>query len=325
MIAVLYMKKAKILFPLFLLFGSFSLQGCAKTMEAKCYAISKVTSNLGIRFSKSEVHVYDGSMTAVTIEETYSPSCWARLSKDDALKLGEENVVEVKDAIQEDGSSADTFFAKYIKVCGDVWVGSLRDDSGDDEFYNYNEYVQYSSLSNTDEAATDILRYLSVQDATTYQLGSRVGIYYEEVIEGNNKILKATSGTGKDVKTEESSVSPYYPKGKRTRIENDSDWKASITALSTYLTGKKLNYKERVSDDDLNNYDTLTCIDRTWYYNPELISYDGKTEKVVEKIVAEKAEKIEGCTYPSVDAISINSYFTSVNKAFASVEYASIS
>ena len=319
------MKKKGIGMLLVLLPVLISLQGCAKNMEASCYGISKVDSPLGLRLSRAEVNVYDGSMTSVSIEETYSPSCWARLSEEDATKLGKDNVLQVEDCLNQDGSRSTVYFAKYIQVMGDTWYGSVRTDSEDDSFYRYNEYVQYSSLTNIDETATDLLRYLSVKDSTTYQLGSRVKSYFEDVLSGNNLIMRSKEGTDKKAVLEKTDVSPFYPSGKVKRSEGDSVWKQSVDALSSYLKGKKMNYRERVSDDDLDNYDTLKCKERTWYYNPQLASYDGQSKKTLESVSEKGYEKIDGCTLDGIDAVSLNSYFESVNKAFASVEYQSIS
>lgn len=319
------MKKGRMLFPLLLVFSALNLQSCAKTLTAECYAISKVESPLGLRFSKTEVEVYNGSMSAVSIEETYSPNAWARLSNENASSLGSDNVITVEDVKLEDGSYGNVQYAKYIQVMGDTWYGTLRQDSDDDPYFRYNEYVQYSSMTNTDETAADLIRYLSVKDSTTYQLGSRVGSYFDSISKNEVKIMKATSGKDKEAKLEETSIALSYPNANSYRSNNDSAWKDSISALCSYLKGKKMNYRERISDDDLNHFDTLQAKEGTWYYNPQLISYDGMAAKTVENINETGAEKIEGCSSRTIDAVSMNSYFESVNWAFASVEYASIS
>lgn len=313
------MKKTKVFLPLTLSLLSLNLTSCAKTLNVKNYSLSAVKSQYGYRFAEVDVAVNDGVIESVSLEETYSPCTWARLSAEAVASLGEENVVPVEGVTLEDGNTVTLNFAKYIQVCGDVWVGKERDKN--DTYYSNCEYIQYSSTTSSDEVATDLMRYLNVKDSGTYQFASRVGKYYSDVVNSEIKIMKS-----KDDKTyEATSITPYFPNEKCKRSENDSDWKSSIDALCTYLKGKKLNFNKEIRDKKSNRYDSLKIKDGEWTFNPTLVNYAGSSKKEVEAQAKDENnyEKIEGCKSSVIDLTSLNGYFEAINNAFASVEYQS--
>lgn len=318
------MKKTKVLLPLTLSLLSMNLTSCAKTLETKNYSISDVKSMYGYKFAQVDVTVTDGVIDKVTIDETYSPCTWARLSETDAATLGEDNLLSVKNVTLEDGTEGTLKFAKYIQMCGDTWVGSIREDI-EGKYYKACEYIQYSSMTSSDEAATDLLRYLNVSDTDTYQFASRVGKYYTDVMNGDIKILKAKDPKAEKVECEATSITPYFPNGKKNRSDNEPEWKTSIDALCAYFAGKKLNYKDEIRDKKNNRYDSFKIKDGEWTYSPGLADYAGLAAKTVKAYADDTSnyEKIEGCKSAVIDITSLGGYFKAANNAFASLEYTS--
>ena len=322
------MKKTRILLPLVLGLSALNLQSCAKTLEVKNYAISTTKNQYGVQFAQIDLKVTNGAISSISIDETYSPTTWARLSDADATSLGEDNVLSVNNVTLEDGSKGTLKFAKYISVCGMNWVGQVRDE--DNKFYkSYYDYIQYSYVDCADmdnSADSDLVeRYLVVKDTST-QFSDRAGTYYTDVTSGNNKILKNT-GTAEAVKLEETSVTPYYPNGNKVRSTNESEWKASIDALCTYLVGKKINYKDVVQDDDIENHYSLVAEDGVWTYCNGLGDFKSDTVPTaaeVKEVIDNGTDTITGCKATVISDTSINAYFSAINIAFASVEYNSI-
>lgn len=319
------MNRKKILLPLLSLFGALSLQSCAKSLSATACQMARVRSNYGFMFSQSDVKVYNGAIESVSIDETYSPSLWARLDDASAASLGEDNVLSVSNVMKEDGSEGTLKFAKYIKVLDETWYGTIRNEE-EDPYYGFSEYVQYHAMTLDDDAADDLINYLCVQDADTYKLGSRIKQYYADVTGDNAFIMKA-EGEEKDKKAKLSSsnVALHFLSGGKLRSQNDTKWKTSIDALCTYFKGKKLNYKDRIEDYDLDKHSTLSLADDgVWTYNPSLAALEGKKASEFDAM-KKNAERIEGCKFSDgITQVSLDSYFAAVNVAFASVEYDSV-
>lgn len=319
------MKRNKILLPLLSLFGALSLQSCAKSLSATACQMARVRSNYGFMFSKSEVKVYDGAIEEVELDETYSPSLWARLDDASAASLGEDNVLSVSNVMREDGSEGTLKFARYIKVLDETWYGTIRNEE-EDPYYGYSEYVQYHAMTLDEDSADDLIKYLCVQDASTYKLGSRIKQYYSDVTENNAFIMKAEGDKkDKEAKLTKTDTALHFFSGGKLRSQNDAKWKSSIDALCTYFKGKKLNYKDRIEDYDLDKHSTLSLADDgVWTYNPSLAALEGKKASEFEAM-KKNAERIEGCKFSDgISQVSLDSYFAAVNVAFASVEYASV-
>lgn len=319
------MKKTKVLLPLTLSLLSMNLTSCAKTLDTKNYSISAVKSMYGYKFAQVDVTVTDGVIDKVTIDETYSPCTWARLTETDAASLGEDNFISVENVTLEDGTEGTLNFAKYIQVCGDTWVGNVREEIEKNVYYKACEYIQYSSMTSSDEDATDLLRYLNVSDTDVYQFASRVGKYYTDVMNGDIKILKAKDAEAEKIECEETSIAPYFPNGKKNRSDNEPEWKTSIDALCAYFAGKKLNYNDKIYDKRNNRYDSLKIKDGEWTFSPGLADYAGLAAKTVKAYAEDESnfEKIEGCKSAAIDITSLGGYFKAVNNAFASLEYKS--
>ncbi len=303
--------------------SAFSMTGCAKEMKVDAYGINTGWKNeyYGDSVFKTSSAVKSGKFVSASLEETYTPNVWARISKDDFSKVGEDYLT-VEDVKLESGKSGTLYFAKYIEINGTVWTGTVRDE--DDKYLKQYEYIQYSTSDNTESAENDLLRYLSVKDASTYKLGDNVKAYYNAVIDGNIKIMKKTA----DDKYEDSTIAPYFPNGKKLKSENEkaADWKTSVNALCNYLVGKALNYKEKIEDRNFDNHYTLkTNDDGVWLYNTQLANVN--SEKQAEVAAAEKNgwEEIKGCKEDGINSTEMDFYFYTFDQAFASVEYDSLS
>lgn len=300
--------------------SAFSMTGCAKEMKVDAYGINTGWKNeyYGDSVFKTSSAVKSGKFVSASLEETYTPNVWARISKDDFSKVGEDYLT-VKDVKLESGESGTLYFAKYIEINGTVWTGTVREEK--DTYLSHYEYVRYAASENTESADNDLLRYLAVKDASTYKLGDNVKAYYNAVIDGNIKILKKTG----DDKYEDSTITPYFPNGKKLKSENVEVWKTSAKSLCNYFIGKGLNYKEKVEDPDLEAHYTLKLDDGTWYYNPELCNINNEKQKEVDAAEDKGWEEIKGCKRDGINSIEMDLYFYTFNQAFASVEYDSLS
>ncbi len=316
------MRNNKKTLSMFLLaISTLSMTGCAKEMKVDAYGINTGWKNqyYGDSVFMTRSVVKSGKFVSASLEETYTPNVWARISSDDLSKVGEDDYLTVKDVKLETGDTGNLYFAKYIEINGTIWTGNIRDE--DDRYYSHYEYVQYSASDNTESADNDLLRYLSVKDASTYKLGDNVKTYYNAVIDGNIKIMKKTS----EDKYDDSTIAPYFPNGKKLKSENIEVWKNSAKALCDYFVGKGLNYKEKIEDPAFDTHYTLKLDDGTWFYNPELCNINNEKQKQVNEAEKNGWEEIKGCTKDGINSIEMDLYFYTFNQAFASVEYDSLS
>ena len=316
------MKKSKTILSLAAVALSLGLTGCAHECEATCYGIGTTTkTDDGMVVAKIDVKVNKGKFTSLSIDETYTPSLWARVTDADAATLGNDYFVEV-DGIK---------YAKYISVNGLIWEAAERED--DDAYASYNEPVRYFASTSDKDSTYDLIRHLAVQDASTYKLGSIAKIYYEDVNTDNIKIVKSVT---KDQETKNiisfefsDVVKPQFPEGKKYRSQRDSAWKSSIDALTRFFVGKAFNYKSRVENDDMDRFDTLRATNGTWEYNHKLTTIDPSvTGDALNQAVADANangwETITGCETSAINANEMEFLFNNLNQAFASIEYESI-
>lgn len=319
------MKNKKKLLSMALMFASvLPMTGCAKEMKATCYGLNKYLHSeaYGDTIFKADVAVKNGKFTSVSIEETYTPNVWARVSAADATTLGEGNYLKTKDS-----NDTEIYFAKYIYVNGQNWTGVLRDD--EDSKYKpalHHEYVRYYASSDSNSAEYDFLYYLETTDSGQYKLGDFCNTYFTDVMNDNIKILKNTSTTDTAV-LEDSTVKPSFPTGGKLRSVNDETWKKSADALCAYLVGKNFNFVERVTDADLDTHNTIKADGVIWYYNQKLSKLgDDQPAKTVKAIEENDSnwEAITGCTVTAIAYDSMVCYLDGIDQAYASVEYDSI-
>lgn len=312
------MKHKKTLLSMALLFSSaFSMTGCAKEVETSCYGVNTYYQSeaYGDTIFKIDVKVKSGKFTSATIEETYSPNVWARVSDTDLATLGEGNYLTV-----ENGTTGNIYFAQYIKVNNIIWTGVLRND---DYASTHHEYVRYYASTDSTNSQYDLWTYLSTKDASTYKLGDFCNTYFNDVQNDNIKILKKSGTSDAPTETE---IKPYFPS--TGKLRSDASWKSSTTALCKYLEGKKFNYTDRVSDDDFEKYDTTKIKSGTWYFNPTLSNYGSSVEIPVDTVKELNGddywEEITDCKSSDISAGLFDVYMNAFNQAFASVEYDSL-
>lgn len=317
------MKKiTKFMSSLALIGSTLSMVGCAHTVDAVAYGVDKVASNCGIMIYKADVSVNNGKITAASLEETYSPNVWARLT--------EEQSKTIDSVSTYDKDNNKIYFAKYIYVNGMNWVASVKGNVVEDYTSRYNEYVAYAAVgAASDSAAADLIRYLSVSDSSQYKLGAYANTYFNDVMNGNIKILDNTSESEKEEEAVlvESNIAPTFPDGKKKKSENANfaGWTSSTQALCSFLVGRPLNFKDRVSDSDLDNHDTLQVNDDgVWQYNQTLANVKAEDDRAIQNALANNWETITGCKAADVNQISLETYLSGMNQAFASVEYESI-
>lgn len=314
------MKKSKLFLTLALLAPTFSMTSCAKELTATYYGVDKgANTGYGDTICKIDVKVFDGKISSASIEETYSPNLWARVSDTDATTLGADAVLSVTN------SNTTIKFAKYISINDVVWTGTVRDNSSEAAYWNRGEYVRYYQATSEgkepsdDNATYDLMgRYCTLTDAGTYKLGENSKAYYNAVVDGKIKIYKSA--------TEASTVSPYFIESKKIRSEvsTSTNWNRAINALSTYFAGKQLNYSSRVTYK-LTGYDTIKAIDGVWNYNAEICNYDSEDKALKNLVGDDHYKKIDGCNSSDISYDSMDTIFYGTNQAFASVEYDSIS
>ncbi|MCI7132767.1 MAG: hypothetical protein MSA42_03435, partial [Mollicutes bacterium] len=175
----------------------------------------------------------------------------------------------------------------------------------------------------------DLAIYLNVPDSDQYKLGSFRNTYYQDVRDDKIKILKEESKEEKGGKTiytySNSSVNPYFPSGKKDRLEQDDnkDFAASVHALENYLKGKQLNYHDRITDSNLDFHDTIKAEDGEWVYNPSY-AFTDLTDSEKKAEADKNWEVIKDCKVASLPYDSLDALFDSANRAFASVEFSSL-
>ncbi len=306
-----------------------SLTGCKKTRNASCYIRDAGTRNReGYFVVKADVTVTGGRIDSVSFHETYSANVWARVQEEDKEKV---ETIEVPSSYQGEDASSSIYLAKHISVNGRNWTGTLRDPEEEAGYISKGEYVCYTAddSSGDQDSRRDLVVYLNVPDSDQYKLGSFRNTYYQDVRDGNIKILKEASKEEKDGKTlytyQDSSVNPYFPNGKKERLEQEEnkDFASSVHALEDYLKGKQLNFHDRITDSNLDFHDTLKAEDGEWRYNPSYAFTDlTDADKAAE---AEKNwEAIKGCKVASLPYDSLDALLDSANRAFASVEFSSL-
>lgn len=308
---------------------ALSLTGCAKEVSTSFYGLNKYTRDceIGDTVCKIDVSVNNGAITKASIEETYTPNVWARVSSSDLDRL------ETVKVTLDEGETR--YYAKYIQIDNQVWVGSVRKEGSSFAPDVHHEYVTYSVRGASDEDAnSDFLRYLSVQDTTAYKLGEEVNAYYNAVMNDKIKLLDDKNDVADDAEDPnydfvDSGVKPSFPDGKKLRSENErfSSWKSSVDALCKFMIGRHMNYAISAKDDFDDTYDTLKAIDGEWAFNPSLLQAGTKDSDELAKIQDDDAnwEKIEGCKVDDIkssDALDV--YFNGINEAYASLEYESI-
>ena len=316
------MKKiTKFMSSLALIGSTLSMVGCAHTVDAVVYGVDKVASNCGIMIYKADVSVNNGKITAASLEETYSPNVWARLT--------EEQSKTVDSVSTYDKNNNKIYFAKYIYVNGMNWVASVEEDDVR-SYVKFNEYVVYSAIGATgNSSSSDLMRYLAVSDSSQYKLGAYANTYFNDVMNGNIKILDNTSESEKEEEAVlvESNIAPTFPDGKKKKSENANfaGWTSSTQALCSFLVGRPLNFKDRVSDSNLDNHDTLQVNDDgVWQYNQTLANVKAEDDRAIQNALANNWETITGCKAADVKQTSLETYLSGMNQAFASVEYESI-
>ncbi len=319
------MKNKNKLLSAALMFASvLPMTACAKEMKATCYGLNEYLHSeaYGDTIYKADVAVKDGKFTSVSIEETYSPNVWAKLDEASKTTLGEGNYLSV-----ENSSGQTLYYAKYIYVNGINWTGVARDEE-DSKFKPsiHHEYVRYYASTDDNSAEYDFMYYLKTTDSDQYKLGSFCNTYFNDVKDGNIKILK-NAGAGDAMDLKDSGITPSFPNGKKSRSENDATWKASADALCKYLVGKNFNFVEQLEDDDLDKHKTLKADGGVWYYNPTL-SQMATGSKASAATAAEENDnnwqEITDCKTSAIGYDSLVGYLSGINQAYASVEYDSI-
>lgn len=308
---------------------ALSLTGCAKEVSTSFYGLNSMTrdSEIGDTICKIDVSVNNGVITKASIEETYTPNVWARVSSSDLDKL------ETIKVTLDEGDPI--YYAKYIQIDNQVWIGSLRDENSSFAPRIHHEYVTYSVKgASSEDANSDFLRYLSVQDTTAYKLGTEVNAYYNAVMNDKIKLLDDKNNVADDAENPvfdfvDSGVKPSFPNGKKLRSENERfvSWKGSVDALSKFVIGRHMDYSLSAKDAFDNSYYTLKAFDGEWAFNPSLLQAGTTDSDELAKIQDDDAnwEKIQGCKVDDIkNSFALDVYFSGINEAYASLEYESI-
>lgn len=294
------------------------LSSCGSMVVGKCYSLDQGT-HYGDYIARISVSLNKGTIAEAKIDETYSPCVWARVNPNEKTDANIETI-EVDDAYGYEGNTAIIYFAKHIQISDMTFTGTLRnvndDDTNQAALYGRGEYIKYKYDGVTSETDTlnDLYTYLAVADTDVYKLGSRYQWYFDAVTKGNIKVLGyKSSATLLDV----TDYSLGFPSNKVLRSESDvsATWKTSIEALCTWMTNKKINYVYKTADADGNQYKCLKTVNGVWNYNA------GYTEGVFSN---DNWDPITGCLSSSIGLNSIKVLFDGINRAFASVEYASM-
>lgn len=313
-------KKAKGFLALSLLLGGILTSCSSHVQTGVCYSSDRGTY-FGDYISRTTVVVNDGYIASAQIEETYSPCVWARVNPNE-MTADSIETIEVDDAKLFDGTTGKIYLAKHIKVGDMAFTGALRDvtDTDDDALYERGEYVDYTwddLPSGTTDSSTyplDLFKYLSVADSDTYKLGSRYKWYFDAVEDGDIHAYGSITGsTSYDV-----DYSLGFPGSSylRSSYSDSSSWHDAVDSLCSFTEGKRLNYVYKVTDSATgNSYKSLKASDGVWCYNP------GYAEGTYSD---DNWETVTGVTSSTISLDSIKSYFDSLNKAFASVEFSSM-
>ena len=306
-----------------------SLTGCKKTRNASCYIRDGGTQNReGYFVVKADVIVTGGKIDSVSFHETYSANVWARVKDEDKDKV---ETIEVPASYLGEDASSSIYLAKHIYVNGRNWTGTLRDSEEGAGYISKGEYVCYTAdeSAGDQDSKRDLAIYLNVPDSDQYKLGSFRNTYYQDVRDDKIKILKEESKEEKGGKTiytySNSSVNPYFPSGKKDRLEQEEnkDFAASVHALENYLKGKQLNYHDRITDSNLDFHDTIKAEDGEWVYNPSY-AFTDLTDSEKKAEADKNWEVIKDCKVASLPYDSLDALFDSSNRAFASVEFSSL-
>lgn len=208
------MKKLRIiLFVFSLLLCVGFVTGCKKSVEktGKGYGIVH-KDYVGI----AEIKIKDEKVTALTFEEVYLPSTWAKITNVE----GVEKDLYISTT---DSHNATVNLAKYIMVGDKKFTGELVDNA-----------VIYKA-----DGIDDLKTWIDASE-------NNAKWYAEELLNGNvavtnNNFVKqetiAFSGSTKEQLKK--STSNYWPAG-----GNGLGWKANMDALTNALVGSKMNFDE---------------------------------------------------------------------------------
>ncbi len=313
------------------------LTSCAKEVTGTCYYQDvSTTFAYGNLYLKTDVTAYNDKIQDLKIDATYSPSVWARVSASDATKLGEENVFTVNNVKQLDGSdAATTTFAKYIQIGSTVYEGHARTEDEEANYSSTGEVTVYSQIGfvGKDDQKADLARYFSTLPTDTYHLYPRIEEYYTAVTSGNIKILTAS-------KTDKSSTATYAASDVKPAFPNNSPllsgagdkfayFETGVASLKEFFSGKAINFNyltplfsDNREGTASENHALFKTIDGTWHYNTYQTEIDwNDASKVADVDNHWEDLKLSATAFSLND---VRAFFTSINNAFASVEYASV-
>lgn len=294
------------------------LAGCGgQTVAATCYGLETGKKGWGNYVFKASLSVNQDIIKSMDFEEVYMPSVWARVDPKEKTDATIETI-DVNEVNLYDGNVGTVHFAKNIVVDDMVFEGVLRSDSVDSDgpYLNVGDYVRYckKGVTSTEDALSDLERYLDVSDSSFYKLGTNYGWYFNAVKNGKiHAYGSKTNSTALDV-----DYTLTWPNGKMMRNEDDAfaSWSSSVKSLTTYFTGKRLNYIYTVTDDQNNDWVSFRRNEDTgeYEYNP------GFSQGIYSN---DNFEAITGCHYADISTLNLLAYMTAFNSAYQSVEYAS--
>jgi len=333
--------KKRLLAVLLLPLLSPLLSSCGSTQTGFAYALETGTSGIGNYMVRAETTLTQGSIVLNTLTEVYSACLWARVNPSEATE-NSVHTVEVPDVQLLDGTTGTLSFARHIRIGEYFFTGNVRNPAEDAAEWAAGEYIQYcyDPLLSYDQATrdaetlSDLNTYIGPtnKDPGTYDCGiSYRKWYFDDVLGGNIAILSGgdatpISSSSSAASVEEgpaladSAMKPFFPEDLPNRYEcsTNSALKNATTSFSTWLVGRKLNFKYSV----LSNNKTYKCLKanpttKTWMYNPNYINEDFDDSEG--DWIA-----IDGVTNLEIGLQPLKVLFETVNYAFASVEYMSL-
>lgn len=278
----------------------------------------------GMRYLKTDMTVTSGRVSSLDIKEVFSPMAWARIDLADYPAIGDDYIA-IENMYLDETTVGTGYFAKYIQIGDYVFEGSIRntssysDNSVNYRFCTYGQSIVWkwvdipSTVTSSTTYPLDLDDYLTV-DTSTYVLYPRM-LWYIDCLESGNAhiVTNYVSSSSYD------KADPNYPEGKiyRNELSTETEFAAGIDALENYLTGKQIRYAYSTTNTaDKENYRSLsTDSSGTWRYNP------GYT---LGEFSDDNWETITGLTDSILSLEQIQSYFSCVNIAFASCEFASL-
>jgi hypothetical protein len=318
-------------------FLGLGLTSCKKGVVTDTYGLD-AGSTAKISYVLHEaVTDYNGSFKSITVEETYLPGIWARLSETDATASNTDiETIKVENVQDYDGLTKTLYYAKHIQIGTTTWTGDVRGDT-DMGYYQPGENIKYTldtaTAASADKDQTDdYMRYLTQTDSgLLYKVGERYRDYYTAIVNNKVAILRTASAVASDTLLngyqytyKDSTVSPAFPNGiaYRSQQTTETKWVANVTAVTDYLvnTCQKLDYLERAENTDLDKFYTLLLIHDVWNYNPKL--KDGFAP-MTDITTDPNWQPIPG-TDSTLSLLSIVALFKAANYGFAAGEYSSI-